>query len=106
MDGDRHPSVGLDDVVHQRNRLGLLALLCGGDRVEFGYLREQLDLTAGNLSRHLSVLEGAALVTIEKGYLGRRPRTWVQITKLGRTAFQAEVETLRAVLDAAGVRGS
>ena len=69
----------------------------------FGYLRSQ-DLPAGNLYRHLSVLQGAALVTIEKGCLGRRPRTWIEITKLGRTAFQAEVATVRAVLDAAEAR--
>ena len=93
-----HPTAGLDDVVHQRSRLGVLGVLSLGDRVDFNYLRSILDLTPGNLSRHLTMLVQAQLITIEKGYHGRRPRTWVTITRLGRKAYQDELSVLRSLL--------
>lgn len=93
-----HPTAALSDVVHQRCRLGILAVLNGGDRVDFGYLREVLDLSAGNLSTHLTMLVEAKLVTIEKGYHGRRPRTWVTITRTGRQAYQDEMSVLRSLV--------
>lgn len=88
-----HPTNGLDDVVHQRHRLGVLTITAEA-RAEFGYLRDALTVTPGNLSRHLTVLEEAGLVRVEKGYEGRRPRTWVRITGKGRTALAAELAAL------------
>ncbi|MEY9848850.1 winged helix-turn-helix domain-containing protein [Streptacidiphilus sp. MAP5-3] len=93
-----HPTQGLDDTVHQRARLGILAVLHESARVEFTFLREALDLTAGNLSRHLQVLEEAGLVAVDKGYEGRRARTWVRITKPGRAAFLAEISHLKELI--------
>ena len=88
-----HPTNGLDDTVHQRHRLGILTITAEA-RADFGYLRDALDLTPGNLSRHLTVLEDAGLIQVEKGYAGRRPRTWVRITSAGRAALAAEVDAL------------
>jgi DNA-binding MarR family transcriptional regulator len=88
-----HPTSGLDDTVHQRHRLGILTITAEA-RTEFGYLRGALGLTPGNLSRHLTVLEEAGLVQVEKGYEGRRPRTWVRITASGRAALAAELAAL------------
>ena len=76
-----HPAQDLDEVVHQKNRLAILAILSEARKVEFTYLQKALDLTGGNLSRHLQVLEASGLVQVEKGYEGRRPRTWIHITK-------------------------
>lgn len=95
---DAHPSTRLDDTVHQRVRLGILAVLVEAARVDFGYLRGELGLTDGNLSRHLRVLEDAGLVSAEKTFEGRRPRTWVAVTAQGRAALEAEVAALRAVI--------
>jgi DNA-binding MarR family transcriptional regulator len=92
------PTNGLDDVVHQRHRLGILTITAEADKAEFGYLREALGLTAGNLSRHLTVLEDAGLVQVEKGYKGRRPRTWVGITGRGRSALAAELDVLAGLV--------
>jgi DNA-binding MarR family transcriptional regulator len=89
-----HPAVGLNEIVHQRHRLGILAITSRSRQADFGYLQETLGLTSGNLSRHLVVLEDAGLVRVEKGYLGRRPRTWVSITRQGRVALAAEMEAL------------
>lgn len=93
-----HPATGLDEVVHQRVRLGVLAIAHEARRVEFGYLRTHLDLTAGNLSKHLSVLEAAGLIEIEKGYEGRRPRTWVTLTAAGNAALAAEIGHLKTLI--------
>ncbi len=93
-----HPTNGLDDTVHQRARLGILAVLHETPTAEFSFLREALDLTAGNLSRHLQVLEEAELVTIDKGYEGRRARTWVRITRSGRSAFETEIRKLKELI--------
>jgi len=93
-----HPSLGLDDVVHQRVRLGILTIAHEARRVEFGYLRNHLELTAGNLSKHLSVLEEAALIEVEKGYEGRRGRTWITLTPAGATALADEITRLRLLI--------
>jgi DNA-binding MarR family transcriptional regulator len=95
---ETHPSLGLDDVVHQRVRLGILTIAHEARRVEFGYLRAQLVLTAGNLSKHLSVLEEAALIEVEKGYEGRRGRTWITLTPAGATALADEIARLRLLI--------
>jgi DNA-binding MarR family transcriptional regulator len=94
-----HPTRSLSEVVHQRHRLGILTIAREVDQVEFSYLRDTLDLTAGNLSRHLTVLEEAGLVAIEKGYAGRRPRTWVHLTPRGRTALDEELRLLRRLIE-------
>jgi DNA-binding MarR family transcriptional regulator len=94
-----HPANELDDVVHQRVRLGILTIAHEARRVEFGYLRTNLDLTAGNLSQHLSVLEKAGLVSIEKGYEGKRARTWVNLTPAGHTALREEIAQLKRLIN-------
>jgi len=93
-----HPALQLDDVVHQRVRLGILAVLAESRRADFVYLREALDLTDGNLSRHLQVLETSGYVEIEKTFEGRRPRTWIAATKAGRKAFASELASLRTLI--------
>ena len=95
---DTHPALGLDDVVHQRVRLGILTIAHEARRVEFGYLRTQLELTAGNLSKHLGVLEAAGLVDVEKGYEGRRGRTWITLTGTGKAELTAEIERLKKLI--------
>ncbi|RKN48638.1 transcriptional regulator [Micromonospora endolithica] len=94
-----HPVNGLDEVVHQRARLGILTIAHEAHRVEFGYLRTHLELTAGNLSKHLSVLESAGLIEVEKGYEGRRGRTWITLTATGTTALANEIARLKQLID-------
>jgi DNA-binding MarR family transcriptional regulator len=93
-----HPINGLDDVVHQRVRLGILTVAHQARKVEFSFLQDTLDLTAGNLAQHLSVLEKAELIHIEKGYEGKRPRTWVTLTPAGEKALRAEVAYLKRLI--------
>ncbi|HUZ22088.1 MAG TPA: transcriptional regulator [Acidimicrobiales bacterium] len=93
-----HPTEALDEIVHQRTRLGILAVLAEAGRIQFGFLRDALNLTDGNLSRHLTILEDAGFVEIEKGYEGKRPRTWLRITKPGRRALGAELAALKTLV--------
>ena len=103
MTGNGHPIHRVDDVVHQRVRLGILTILDALDEADFGTLQEQLDLTAGNLSRHLRVLEEAGMVAQAKAFEGRRPRTYVAITDVGTRALREEVAALRAILGSAAL---
>jgi DNA-binding MarR family transcriptional regulator len=93
-----HPAQRLDDIVHQRVRLGILAVLSEARWADFGYLRDALELTDGNLSRHIAVLDQAGLVKVEKGYESNRPRTWVQATRAGRAALRAELAALQELI--------
>jgi DNA-binding MarR family transcriptional regulator len=94
-----HPALAFDDVVHQRTRLGILAVLAEATQADFTYLRKVLDLTDGNLGRHLEVLEGAGLITISKGYHERRPRTRATITARGRRALRDELASMQALME-------
>lgn len=97
-----HPSARLDDTVHQRVRLGIMAILTEAREADFRYLFAQLGISEGNLSSHLRVLEGAGLVNVRKSFEGRRPRTWVSLTKAGRESFQHELEVLQDLVKRVG----
>jgi len=98
MSADRHPSLDLDDVVHHRARLGILTVLGQVRTATFPYLKSLLRLTDGNLGRHLEVLAAEGLVTLTKGYEGRRPRTWVEMTEAGDAALTMEMDALRQLV--------
>lgn len=94
----RHPLADLDETVHQRARLGILAILNETKEADFTHLKTALALTDGNLGRHLQVLVDGGHVTVRKRSDGRRNRTWVRITATGRRALRSEVEMLRQLL--------
>ena len=82
-----------DDVVHQRVRLGVLALLSKGTR-SFTELRDELAQSDGGLGRHLTVLADAGHVTLTRTFQDNRPRTDVALTETGRAALAAERSAL------------
>jgi DNA-binding MarR family transcriptional regulator len=88
----------LDDVIHGRMRLGIMAYLARSQVADFNELKKVLDATQGNLSVHLSKLEDAKYVRIEKGYLGRKPRTRVHLTPKGRKALDTYLTHLTELL--------
>lgn len=98
MTGGAHPTAALSEIVHQRHRLGILTIASRARQADFGYLQEALGLTSGNLSTHVTVLEDAGLVRVERGYQGRRARTWVSITRQGRAALAAEMAALASLV--------
>jgi DNA-binding MarR family transcriptional regulator len=101
-----HPALCFDDVVHQRTRLGILAVLAEATEADFTYLRKTLDLTDGNLGRHLEILQAAGLILISKGYHGRRPRTMATITAEGRRALRRELASMQALMQRLDTAGS
>jgi len=94
---------GLDRVIHEKARLGLLtSLMTHPKGLAFADLKRLCGLTDGNLSRHLQVLEEAGLVKISKGFEGKRPLTTCRLTAAGRRRFLEYLEILeRVVRDAA-----
>ncbi len=93
-----HPIHDLDDDVHQRVRLGILATLSGVSRADFAHLKRELGVTDGNLGRHLEVLGDAGLVKLTRDTSGTRPRTWVSVTGRGRIALRKQVAALRKIM--------
>jgi DNA-binding MarR family transcriptional regulator len=78
----------LDRLVHEPARLALLTALSACKDADFLYLQRLTALSKGNLSSHLSKLEEAGLVSIEKGFIGKVPNTHVGITAAGRRAVE------------------
>ena len=90
---------GLDRVLHEKARLGILtSLVAHPDGLKFGELRGLCALTDGNLSRHLDVLRESGLVEVWKGFERRRPQTLVRLTADGRRRFIAYLEELERVV--------
>jgi DNA-binding MarR family transcriptional regulator len=90
---------GLDRVIHERARLSVLtSLLTTPKGLTFGDLKQLCTLTDGNLSRHLSVLEKAKMVEIQKGHDRNRPQTICRITANGRKRYLEYLLTLEQVV--------
>lgn len=86
----------LDPLLHSQLRLAVMSLLISLAEADFVFLREKTNSTAGNLSVQLDKLSEAGYIKIEKGYVGKKPRTTCQITPLGRTAFENYIEALKS----------
>ncbi|MEE2691840.1 MAG: transcriptional regulator [Pseudomonadota bacterium] len=84
----------LDDVIHGRMRLGIVAYLVDVEAADFNELKTVLQATQGNLSVHLRKLEDAGYVKIEKSFLDRKPNTRARITPAGRKAFAAYLDAI------------
>jgi DNA-binding MarR family transcriptional regulator len=84
----------LDDVIHGRMRLGIMAYLASAEVADFNELKQALQATQGNLSVHLRKLEDAGYVEIEKGFRGRKPLTTARLTPSGRKAFAAYLDAM------------
>jgi DNA-binding MarR family transcriptional regulator len=90
---------GLDRVLHEKARLGILTSLADyREGLSFGELRDLCGLTDGNLSRHVQILEEAGLIEVTKGFEGRRPHTSCKLTPAGRQRFDDYLAVLEQVL--------
>ena len=78
----------LDRLIHEPARLAIMALLYVVESADFTFLMNQTNLTWGNLSTHMSKLEEAGYLAVEKSFKGRRPNTTLRLTPQGRKAFQ------------------
>lgn len=94
--------VDLDRLIHEPARLAVMTALSACESADFLYLQRLTGLTKGNLSSHLSKLEEAGLVGIEKRFVGKMPNTLVSLTKQGRTAIEQhwrQLDRLRSGAD-------
>lgn len=89
----------IDRLVHEPSRLMLMAVLYVVESADFTFLMNQTGMTWGNLSAHMSKLEEAGYLEVEKSFKGRRPYTLLRLTKEGREAFQNYRNKMRQVLD-------
>jgi DNA-binding HxlR family transcriptional regulator len=88
----------IDEVIHGRIRLGIMAYLSGVGTAEFNELKAKLQATDGNLSAHLRKLEDAAYVAVDKAFVNRKPLTRVSLTDAGRKAFTAYLDAIGALV--------
>jgi DNA-binding transcriptional ArsR family regulator len=99
MSNDLRSLAGVDRLIHEPSRSVILAILCAVESADFLYLQRETGLTKGNLSVHLSKLEEAGYVSIEKTYRGKIPMTLCRMTEAGRKAFKSYREQLKSFVD-------
>ena len=90
----------IDEVIHGRVRLGIMAYLSGVESADFGELKARLQTTDGNLSVHLRKLEEAGFVAVSKSFQGRKPLTRATMTEAGRDAFVAYLDAMSGLVGA------
>lgn len=95
---DEFDASGLDDVIHGKLRLGLMAYLSSVESASFNELKDKTGASDGNLSVHLRKLEDAGYVGIEKQFVDRKPHTRAALTVSGRKAWQAYLDHIRTLL--------
>jgi DNA-binding transcriptional ArsR family regulator len=95
------PHDRIDEVIHQRTRLAIMAALAGVESLDFNELKADLALTDGNLSTHATALEHAGYVKITKTFRGKKPLTSLAMTAKGRKALASYVAALQTILDMA-----
>jgi len=95
----RHARHQLDEVIHAPIRFSIVAALAGVDEAEFAHVRDVVEISDSALSKQSTQLEVAGYVKIRKGYVGKRPRTWLSLTSAGRAAFDRHLEALSEIAD-------
>jgi DNA-binding MarR family transcriptional regulator len=91
----------LDPLIHAQARLAVMTILASVESAAFNYLKEAVGATDGNLSVHLSRLEAAGLIAVEKTFEGKKPSTRCSITPKGRKAFLNYLDGLERIVEAA-----
>lgn len=89
----------LDEVIHGKLRLAVMAYLASVDSATFAELKARTGASDGNLSVHLRKLEEAGYVAIDKRFVGRKPQTRASLTEAGRRAWIYYLDQLRALVE-------
>jgi DNA-binding transcriptional ArsR family regulator len=93
------PLADIDKLIHEPARLNIMANLYVVESADFLYIMRQTGLTFGNLSAHMSKLEDAGYIAVEKEFIGKKPHTMLHLTGDGRAAFLEYRESMKRVLD-------
>jgi len=98
--GNRISSItDVDKIIHEPARLMIMAQLYVLDSADFLFLKQQTDLTWGNLSSHVSKLENAGYVQVEKEFVEKKPHTMIHLTEKGRAAFNEYQRTMKKMFE-------
>jgi len=94
-----HPLAEIDQVIHAAARLMILTYLYVVESADYVFLMRLTGLTWGNISTHLTRLEQAGYVVIEKEFRGKKPHSTIRLTDEGREAFRHYKQSIQQVLD-------
>ena len=92
----------LDPVLLEPTRLAIVALLAGTEWAEFAFVRDSVDVSDSTLSKRISALADGGYVEVRKGYVGKRPRTWLNLSAAGRAALSGHIAALQEIVARAG----
>ncbi|MEH0576771.1 MULTISPECIES: transcriptional regulator [Streptomyces] len=106
MRGEERVSPALDERIHHPTRLAVMAFLSGCTEAEFRAVREGCGISDSVLSKVVGALEAAEYVKVRKGYVGKRPRTWLRLSPEGRRALLAHLAALRDLAAQAAALGA
>ncbi len=95
---DQNQILQLDPIIHAPTRLAILSILITIENANFTFLKDSIGVTDGNLSTHLTKLESAGIITIEKTFKGKKPQTICAITDKGRDAFKNYLDQLEQIV--------
>lgn len=88
----------LDEIIHSRIRLAIIAVLVSVEEAEFNFLKEKVNATDGNLSVHLKKLEEAKYIDLKKEFVDKKPQTTYWLTQQGKKAFEVYIERLEQLI--------
>ena len=92
-----HARHRLDEYIHAPVRFSLVAALATVDEADFATVRDAIDVSDSTLSKQAAALEKVGYVVVKKGYVGKRPRTWLRLSDAGRRAYDEHLAALRAI---------
>jgi DNA-binding HxlR family transcriptional regulator len=94
----KNPIEALNKIFDSRIRLGVMSILIVNEHISFNELKQLLELTDGNLASHLSTLEQAQYIRVQKAFIGKKTNTTYSITDLGKQAFKAHLDALEKMI--------
>jgi DNA-binding MarR family transcriptional regulator len=97
---------GLDQLLLDPTRLAIVALLAAAEWAEFGFVRDSVGLSDSALSKQVSNLSKSDYVEVRKGYVGKRPRTWLNLTEAGRDKLAGHISALQGIAEKARSDGA
>lgn len=98
----QHPRYRLSETLHQPVRFSIAAALAATESMDFGTLRDRIQVSDSVLSKQITILEQAGIVQVKKGFVGKRPRTWLTLTAPGRAAWVDHLAALREIAGSGG----
>ncbi|WP_026764465.1 winged helix-turn-helix domain-containing protein [Sediminibacterium salmoneum] len=88
----------LNKAFESRVRLGIMSVLMVADEIDFVSLKEQLQVTDGNIASHITALEKMAYIKVEKKFIGKKPNTTYSVTAQGKKAFKEHINALEKLI--------